>query len=124
MELTVLTGKVNLSSTTNALGIDVLPQEKVIYKSSGEFEKLSTNQQEIAAITRSTDYNMQFTNDTMSDVIERIESNFNVSIRLLDKNIRSCRITVDFTDQSLENSMQLISEVLNVTYSIEGNAVK
>ncbi len=123
VELTVLTGKVNLSSSANTEGIDVLPQEKVIYKSNGEFEKLSTNQQEIASITKNTDYNMQFTNNRMSDVIERIESKFNVSVKLSDKNIRDCQITADFTDQSLEKSLQLITEVLDVTYSINDNTV-
>jgi ferric-dicitrate binding protein FerR (iron transport regulator) len=123
VELTVLTGKVNLSSSANTEGIDVLPQEKVIYKSNGEFEKLSTNQQEIASITKNTDYNMQFTNNRMNDVIERIESKFNVSVKLSDKNIRNCQITADFTDQSLEKSLQLITEVLDVTYSINDNTV-
>jgi len=123
VELTVLTGKVNLSSSANTEGIDVLPQEKVIYKSNGEFEKLSTNQQEIASITKNTDYNMQFTNNKMHDVIERIESKFNVSVKLSDKNIRDCQITADFTDQSLEKSLQLITEVLDVTYSIKDNTV-
>lgn len=123
VELTVLTGKVNLSSSTNMEGIDVLPQEKVIYKSNGEFEKLSTNQQEIASITKNTDYNMQFTNNEMHDVIEKIESKFNVSVKLSDKNIRDCKITADFTDQSLEKSLQLITEVLDVTYSIKDNTV-
>jgi len=123
VELTVLTGKVNLSSSANTEGIDVLPQEKVIYKSNGEFEKLSTNEQEIASITENTDYNMQFTNNRMDDVIKRIESKFNVSVKLSDKNIRDCQITADFTDQSLEKSLQLITEVLDVTYSIKDNTV-
>ncbi len=123
VELTVLTGKVNLSSAANTEGIDVLPQEKVIYKSNGEFEKLSTNQKEIASITVNTDYNMQFTNNRMHDVIKRIESKFNVSVKLSDKNIRNCQITADFTDQSLEKSLQLITEVLDVTYSIKDNTV-
>lgn len=123
VELTVLTGKVNLSSSANTEGIDVLPQEKVIYKSNGEFEKLSPNQQEVASITENTDYNMQFTNNRMDDVIKRIESKFNVSVKLSDKNIRDCQITADFTDQSLEKSLQLITEVLDVTYSIKDNTV-
>lgn len=123
VELTVLTGKVNLSSAANTEGIDVLPQEKVIYKSNGEFEKLSTNQKEIASITVNTDYNMQFTNNRMDDVIKRIERKFNVSVKLSDKNIRNCQITADFTDQSLEKSLQLITEVLDVTYSIKVNTV-
>jgi ferric-dicitrate binding protein FerR (iron transport regulator) len=74
VELTVLTGKVNLSSATNTEGVDVLPQEKIIYKSNGEFEKLSTNPQEITSLTVNTDYNMQFTNTGMDEVVNRLES--------------------------------------------------
>lgn len=123
VELTVLTGKVNLSSAANSDGIDVLPQEKVIYKSNGEFEKLTTNEQEITSITVNTDYNMQFTNMGMGEVVDRLESKFNVSIKLSDKSIRNCKITMDFTDQSLEKSLQLITEVLDVTYSIQDKTV-
>jgi ferric-dicitrate binding protein FerR (iron transport regulator) len=123
VELTVLTGKVNLSSATNTEGVDVLPQEKIIYKSNGEFEKLSTNPQEITSLTVNTDYNMQFTNTGMDEVVNRLESKFNVSVKLSDKRIRNCKITMDFTDQSLEKSLQLISEVLDVTYSIQDKTV-
>lgn len=123
VELTVLTGKVNLSSAANTEGVDVLPQEKIIYKSNGEFEKLSTNPQEITSLTVNTDYNMQFTNTGMDEVVNRLESKFNVSVKLSDKRIRNCKITMDFTDQSLEKSLQLISEVLDVTYSIQDKTV-
>ena len=123
VELTVLTGKVNLSSAANSEGIDVLPQEKVIYKSNGEFEKLTTNEQEITSITENTDYNMQFTNIGMGEVADRLESKFNVSIKLSNKSIRNCKITMDFTDQSLEKSLQLITEVLDVTYSVKDKTV-
>lgn len=123
VELTVLTGKVNLSSSANSEGIDVLPQEKIIYKSNGEFEKLAANQQEITSITVNTDYNMQFTNMGMGEVVDRLESKFNVSIKLSDKSIRNCKITMDFTDQSLEKSLQLITEVLDVTYSVQDKTV-
>lgn len=123
VELTVLTGKVNLSSAANTAGVDVLPQEKIIYKSNGEFEKLATNPQEITSLTVNTDYNMQFTNTGMDEVVNRLESKFNVSVKLSDKRIRNCKITMDFTDQSLEKSLQLISEVLDVTYSIQDKTV-
>jgi transmembrane sensor len=123
VELTVLTGKVNLSSAANTAGVDVLPQEKIIYKNNGEFEKFSTSPQEITSLTVNTDYNMQFTNTGMDEVVNRLESKFNVSVKLSDKRIRNCKITMDFTDQSLEKSLQLISEVLDVTYSVQDKTV-
>lgn len=123
VELTVLTGKVNLSSSANTTGIEVLPQEKIIYKSNGAFEKLTPSQREIDFITVHTDYNMQFTNTGMDEVVSRLESKFNVSVKLSDKRIRNCKVTMDFTDQSLEKSLQLISEVLDVAYSIQEKTV-
>ncbi len=123
VELTVLTGKVNLSSSANTEGIDVQPQEKIVYKSNGEFEKLTASHQEITSITVNTDYNMQFTNAGMDEVVDKLESKFNVSVKLSDKRIRNCKITMDFTDQSLEKSLQLISEVLDVTYRIQDKTV-
>src|SRR5690606_39505014 len=99
VELTVLTGKVNLSTTANSEGIDVMPQEKVIYKSNGAFEKLAANEEEITSITVNTDYNMEFTNREMGDVVDRLESKFNVAVKFSDRNIRNCKITMDFTDQ-------------------------
>jgi hypothetical protein len=59
----------------------------------------------------------------MDEVVNRLESKFNVSVKLSDKRIRNCKITMDFTDQSLEKSLQLISEVLDVTYSIQDKTV-
>jgi transmembrane sensor len=123
VELTVLTGKVNFSSSANQEGIDVLPQEKAIYKNNGTFEKLTANQQDLNSITVNTDYIMQFNNTLMSEVVSQMESKFNVSIELSDKSIRNCMITMDFTDQSLERSLQLITDILNVTYAVQGNTV-
>lgn len=123
VELTVLTGKVNLSSSADTHGIDVLPEEKVIYKSNGEFQKLPASRQEITSITANTEYNMQFTNTGMDEVVDRLENKFNVSIKLSDNRIRNCKITMDFTDQSLEKSLQLISEVLDITYSMQAKTV-
>jgi hypothetical protein len=59
----------------------------------------------------------------MGEVVDRLESKFNVSIKLSDKRIRNCKITMDFTDQSLTKSLQLITEVLDVTYSVQDKTV-
>lgn len=123
VKLTVLTGKVNLSSASNAEGIDVLPRERVIYKTTGEVEKIEASQREITSVTENTDYNMEFANDPMGEVIKRIEDKFNVKVNLSDRDIRHCRITADFTDSSLDSSLQMIAEVLGVRYSIAGNTV-
>jgi transmembrane sensor len=123
VELTVLTGKVNLSSPSDAKGIDVLPLEKVVYKTTGEVKRIEATQPEITSITENTEYNMEFANDNLREVIQKIENKFNVKVKLSDKRIGNCRITADFTDSSLETTFQMISEVLGVDYSIDENTV-
>lgn len=123
IELNVLTGKVNLSSVLNTAGIDVAPNEKVIFKSNGNIEKYTLTPTEISGITSNTEYNMQFTNASMEEVFKKIGDKFNVSVELSNKQIGMCRITADFTDHSLTNTLQMITEVLDVNYNINGNTI-
>lgn len=123
VEVTVLTGKVNFSSTTNAEGLDLLPREKAIYRSDGTFEKVETQHQELASVTENTDYDMQFANANMAQVLQRLEDKFNVTVKLSDRTIGNCSITIDLTDKSLDHSLRLISEVLNFRYTVDGKTV-
>jgi len=123
VEVTVLTGKVNLSSPQNPQGIDLLPQEKGVYRPGGKFERQVSEQHEIISLTENTDYNMRFANTSMDEVFRRLESKFNVPIALSNTSMADCRITIDLTDKSLENSLRLISEVLNLRYSVGDTVV-
>lgn len=123
LELKVLTGKVNLSTETNKEGIVVVANEKVVYKSSGEILKSSLETKEVAKITKHTQYNMTFKNASLQDVLERMEEKFSVDITLLDSQAGRCSITADFTDHSLESSLEMITEVLDVAYAKEGNMI-
>ncbi len=123
VEVTVLTGKVNLSSPANTSGIDLLPGEKAAYRSDGTFEKVEAKENEIAMLTEDTQYEMLFDNSSMSDVFHRLEEKFNVAVDLSDPTMTDCRITIDLTDRSLDNSLRLISEVLNFTYVIDRKTV-
>ncbi|MDQ2655879.1 MAG: FecR domain-containing protein [Bacteroidota bacterium] len=122
VEVTVLTGKVNLSTQANADGIDVLPRDKAVYR-SGTLEKRQTEESEIAALTENTEYQMQFDNSEMADVFRRLEEKFDVVVELSDPRMAKCRITIDLTDRSLDNSLRLIAEVLNFTYTNDRKTV-
>lgn len=122
VEVTVLTGKVNLT-TVNGKSIDVLPNEKAIYRGNGEFEKTALGEKEQTEITSNTEYNMAFDNDTMKGLIRKLENKFNVDVQLENDRINSCRITMDLTDHSLEQSLQMITDVLHVQYTINGKTV-
>jgi ferric-dicitrate binding protein FerR (iron transport regulator) len=125
LELKVLTGKVNFSLATKKASVDVEPNERLIFnKVNGEMEKFSMDKKEVPAIIADTEYNMLFTNATLEEVIKSISKKFDVAIELRDKQAGKCRITADFTDHSLESTLKMITEVLDVGYSRNGSDIK
>jgi len=123
LELKVLTGKVHVLSEKNNLSIDVEPNEQVIYNGEGEIKKSSVDKETLPALTANTEYTMSFRNTLMQEVLKKLEDKFNVNIEETNEQISHCRITADFTDHSLDSSLQMISETLSIKYSKEGNTI-
>lgn len=122
LELKVLTGKVNLSNEKSDLTVDVAPNEQVIYH-GGVIEKQTLTKDVVAAVIENTEYDMAFSNVPMDEVFRKIEKKFDVKVRFANPAIGSCRITADLTDQSLESTLQMVTEVLGVEYSRDGRDV-
>jgi transmembrane sensor len=123
LELKVLTGKVHVLSERNKQSIDVEPNEQVIYYGEGEIKKSSMAVDALPALTANTEYTMSFRNTLMQEVLKKLEDKFNVSIKSTNEQIGNCRITADFTDHSLDSSLQMISETLSIAYSKKGNTI-
>lgn len=123
LEVSVLTGKVTVSSTITHALIDVAPNEKVVHLGNGEFKKVSLTAKEEAIITTGTEYSMSFTNILMSQLLERLEEKFNVDIKVTNKRINNCLVTLDLTDHSLETSLELLTEILDIEYALDGKQV-
>jgi len=123
LQLIVLTGKVNLSTIGNETGIDVDPNEKVIYTPGNVIKKRLLHEADLSVVTAHTEYNMRFDNTTMDEVADKIGKKFNVEVRINNKQAGKCRITANFTDHSLENTLQLITEVLDVSFSQHGSTI-
>jgi transmembrane sensor len=121
LELKVLTGKVNVSLTNTNVSLDVKPNEKIIYTGNGKLEKMPLDKNEVSQAIADTEYNMEFTNVTLNQALESIQRKFDVTIKLADDRIGNCRITIDLTDRSLDNSLQMIAEVLDVQFHHEGD---
>ena len=123
-ELQVLTGKVRLSTVTDLAGTIVHANEMASYNKAGGIYKAPINKNEISAIIAPTEYNMKFRNTAMENVISRIQSKFNVKVDVTDSLVTKCRITADFTDTSLRNTMNMLSELLDIEFKISGNTVR
>jgi hypothetical protein len=44
-------------------------------------------------------------------------------VKVANPQLNKCRITADFTDQSLEKTLAMISELLDIEYTINGSTV-
>jgi transmembrane sensor len=121
VELSLLTGKVNVSTSNST--VDVEPNEKVIYKGNGQFEKTSLTKTEETSIVKDTEYKLAFSDVSMNELIDRLEKKFAVDINVTDDKINKCQISIDLTDRSLEKSLQMIADVLHVDYTLRGKVV-
>lgn len=119
LQLAVMTGKVNVVAPA---GSTLVTAREELTLTPQIMEKHPLSSREISAITANTEYNMSFRNEAVSEVLHRIERKFNVKVQAEEK-VGRCRITADFTDHSLESTLQLISEVLAISYQKRGDTV-
>ncbi|HEY5751260.1 MAG TPA: FecR domain-containing protein [Chryseolinea sp.] len=125
VELTVLTGKVSFTSVHDTQGKLVLPNEKAIYDDkTSRISKLALAPEEKEATIDGTEYEMVFNDVSMEAVVRRIEEKFDVTISLSNEDLRKCKIRANFSDQSLENTLDMIGQALGLRYTIRGNIVQ
>lgn len=124
VEVTVLTGRVKLSSLSDTLGIELSAKEKGVYDGKGLFGKLNAPSEELSSLKAATGYDMEFANAPAKHVFEQLQQKFNVSFEFSQSDVQQCRLTIDLTDKSLNDSMRLIAEILNFTFSIEADMVR
>lgn len=123
IEVNVLTGRVLLSSA-HAAAITLHPYQKAVYSALKKtIIKEKDPVLEIVSLTKWTEYNMLFNDAGVGEVLQRIEKKFEVHITLRNQKITNNRITADFTDQSLLNTISMMSEAFNLDFRIEGNDV-
>lgn len=123
-EVFVLTGKVSVTSERSNKHVELLPNESATYAhATRQLQKIDKQSgQNTAAYTQGTTYKMTFENTTIREIASRIEDKFNVHMTV-DGPVDGCLITADLTDQSLENTLDIISETINATYSIQNNTI-
>jgi transmembrane sensor len=117
VELKVLSGKVNFR-TGGGKETDVLKNEVALYKKHQAIQKLPMGETEAKEVTANTEYDMAFKNTALQEVSQRIEKKFNTDVIFKDPVAGNCRITADFTDHSLERTLAMIAELLEIEYSI------
>ncbi len=124
IELNVLTGKVRVTSQSDSVGVDVRPNEKIVYSTSGILERTSILVAEIESLTANSEYNMKFQGASMESIIESIAKKFDVTVVVDDENLKRCHVSADFTDHSLEDTLSILADLLEMSYQINGTQVE
>jgi maleate cis-trans isomerase len=66
---------------------------------------------------------MHFEDVRLQEIVHRIEDRFNVTVIAENAALYECLVTVDLTDQSLKNTLHLISGTLAVQYQQQGRTI-
>jgi ferric-dicitrate binding protein FerR (iron transport regulator) len=121
--VTVLTGKISLSAPQSGR-VMLYPKQQAVYSEpAAVIAKQEQHSATLQELTKGTEYDMSFNDAGMTQVIHRIEQKFEVDLQTNDTAITSSLFTADLTDQSLKNTMEMISQALNLAYEIKGKTI-
>lgn len=124
-EVVVFTGKVTVS--TAAQTITLAPSQKAVY--APQTQKIeSTHIAAFAPVkqeySQGTEYNMDFNDSSLAEVLARIEKKFDVQISYDVARLKNCLFTAELTDQSLENTLGVLTQTFGGTYAITDSKVE
>lgn len=124
ISVSVLTGKVSLTTGQSKETLLYASENAVYSEPESTITKAGKAGPALQELTKGTEYDMSFNDAGMSDVIRKIEQKFDVNIQLKDTaGIVNNFITADMTDQSLEKTMEMICQALNLEVQIKGQII-
>jgi ferric-dicitrate binding protein FerR (iron transport regulator) len=125
VEVTVFTGQVALTPSSATFGLPeviVLPNERAVYDPQAhQVAKVRTLEPEIQALTAGTEYAMRFEDERVAQVVRRIEEKFGVTIIVESPLLNNCLVTANLTDQSLEHTLDIVTDMLDARYEKKNN---
>jgi transmembrane sensor len=121
LSLIVMSGKVHVETGTKE--IDLLPGQQLVYSGAGDLEPAAVSDEVKASVIENTEFDMKFNDATLSEITTRIARKFNVKVSLEEDAAGNCHLTGDFTDCSLNTTLSMISEVLDITFMVAGDEV-
>ncbi|MEI7595324.1 MAG: FecR domain-containing protein [Bacteroidota bacterium] len=118
-EVFVKTGKVQLygvdSISNDTSLVDLLPGEKGIYnfKTKKAYKQELPSENDLFWISKT----LIFNKTTLSDVVETLETSYNVQIELKNTKLKDLKLSASFKQQSIENVLNIIATSLNIRVS-------
>ena len=126
-EVAVVTGRVLVRTApsagrTGTAPVLLLPRQEVLYNLvSNQLTRYS-----LPADSRRPIYepvSVAFTDAPIDAVVGQLEARFNVRIQVADATMNACRLTADFSNQSLPAILELLCTSLDATYTMASDTV-
>ena len=126
VKVTVVTGKVAVSSVNNASGKEFLmPGERaVIDKVKGTVSKMNNEDRNFLFWKNNK---LVFDDDNLASIVEVLENNFELKIKLRNPDLGKCKFTGTIETDDLEEILEVLSTHLNIetirkgkTYEFDG----
>lgn len=97
--------------------------EKGIYSTKNQSVSLDESPSTMGAEQFWRTKTLNFTGQPLTEVTRAVEQAYGVDITIQDENLKHCSLNVTFTDDSLENVLEVISLTLDLDVKKEDNAI-
>mgnify|MGYP000246809961 CR=1 FL=1 len=137
VEVAVRTGKVivyengpdaqSTTTTTKNNGVLLTPNQKVIYHANGRHFvttlvdaplPVAVEELKQAAVNP-----FLFEDTPLSEVLEMLESAYNIHIQVENENLNKCPFTGEITDENLFTKLEFICQSIHAAYEIKGTSI-
>jgi transmembrane sensor len=122
----VKTGKVSVQKMTDFQaglasaneGVLLNPNQQVVYHSKDELFEKSEVKNPPKIISDSDKWELGFEEALVSDIFRALEKNYGIDIEFDESRFSHCRLTTQFTDETLRQRLQAICQVTGAAFTI------
>ncbi len=118
-EVVLTSGKVRLFERKEDKRVDIAemnPGEKAVYEKSSH--EITIDQTDTEKYTSWINGYLNFRDDTMTEVVKKLNRQFNVNIKIADPEIAQYVYTATFKDETLEQILFLLQKTSPITYTM------
>lgn len=118
-EVVLTSGKVRLFERKEDKRVDIAemnPGEKAVYEKSSH--EITIDQTDTEKYTSWINGYLNFRDDTMTEVVKKLNRQFNVNIEIADPEIAQYVYTATFKDETLEQILFLLQKTSPITYTM------
>jgi ferric-dicitrate binding protein FerR (iron transport regulator) len=120
IEATLVEGHINITDSKGQLIKQLEPDEKIIFnKASGNYEVMNVNARELTLWKESK---LKFNNTSLTDIASELSKRYGIQIQV-DGTLATYNFTFTLSDETLEETLSLISSMAPVGASQNGDTV-